>query len=381
MLRDVLKTLFRRTSGPSVRPEGRPQKARPGFVAFLTSIEEPHFLAEGEIFESDQASMRLRVGIPAAQLARRFPVWLVPVDYVQQDPTLARLGTPRALVVGKLPVRFFTEEPRRAFALIDWIEAASAAQRIAVDFSDDLGAAAVIYSQPTLLEFQKRFLGACHATVPTRALRDCLLPYARHGVSVIEDPFESARASEPRLSVGPLLRLAWFGVFAAEQRPFMEAQLAGIAERLVSRPTELTFVTYAAQAAAVEAMATALARINPQFSVRHVPWSLAATQDALERTDMVVIPQEAGSDWGRAKSHNRLVESIRAGRFVVGSAIPSYVELASYAWIGNDLAAGIEWGLANPAEALHRVRQGQDYVAERFAPEQIGALWMRTLGL
>lgn len=381
MLVDVLKALFRRTPRPSVQPHVRRQNPGPGFVAFLTQVEEPHLLTEGEILESDQASMRLRVGIPAAQLARQFPVWLVPVDYVQQDPTLARLGTPRALVLGKLPVRFFTQERQRASALVEWIEAASPAQRIVVDFSDDLGAAAVIYSQPALLDFQKRFLSACHATVPTRALRERLLAHAGHGISVIEDPFESRRAREPRLSVGPILRLAWFGVFAAEQRPFIEAQLANIARRLLSRPTELAFVTHDTQSGLVEDMAKALGRINPQFFVRHVPWSLAATADELDRTEMVVLPQDPGSDWGRVKSHNRLVESIRAGRFVVASPIPAYVELSAYAWIGNDLVTGIEWALANREEALQRVKDGQEYVARRFAPEQIGALWKQTLGL
>jgi len=381
MLVDFLKALFRRTDGASVHPLVRRQNLEPGFVAFLTPVDAPHLLTEGEILESDQASMRLRVGIPAAQLALRFPVWLVPVDYVQQDPMLSRFGRARAVVLGKLPVRFFTQERPRASALVKWIEAASPAQRIVVDFSDDLGAAAVVYSQPALLDFQKRLLAACHATVPTCALRERLLAYANHGITVIEDPLESPHAREPRLDIGPALRLAWFGVFAAEQRPFIETQLANIARRLLSRPTELAFVTHETQSGLVQDMAKALTHINPQFLVRHVCWSLAATEEELARADMVVIPQDASSDWGRVKSHNRLVKAIRAGRFVVASAIPAYVELSSYGWIGDDLATGIEWALENPEEALHRVRVGQEYVNRRFAPERIGALWAQTLRL
>ena len=378
MLKSLLKSLGRRPAAAKSEQVER-SAAGPGFVGFLTMIDTPHFLDETEVFESDQASMRLRIGIPARELARTAPVWLLPVDLVQRDPELREFGTPSALVIGKLPVRFFTAARDRATALIEWIERAAPRRRIVVDFSDDLGAAAELYSQPVLLEFQKRFLAACHATVPTNALRDRLIRYARHGISVIEDPFESPRPSEPRLNPGPVLRLAWFGVFAPDHRAFLEVQLGNVAARLGSKPAELAFVTYAAQAAPVGDMGRALREKFPQFALRHVPWSLEATARELDRADIVIIPQNANSDWGRVKSHNRLVEAIRAGRLAVASAIPSYLELSSYAWVGNDLASGVEWALRNPGEALSRIVLGQEYVAQRFAPAKIGTDWARVL--
>src|SRR5688572_21937833 len=171
MLGSLLKSLRRTKAAATSRPEPKRQPAGTPGVGFLTLIEQPHFLSEGESFGSDQASMRLRVGIPARELARSVPVWLVPVDYVRSDPQLTRLGNPSALVVGKLPVRFFTGARDRATALVEWIESAAGSRRVVVDFSDDLGAAAALYGEPVLLEFQKRFLGACHATVPTHSLR------------------------------------------------------------------------------------------------------------------------------------------------------------------------------------------------------------------
>lgn len=351
------------------------------FIAFITPVEQPHFLTSGETLESDQASMRLRVGLPARELARRFAVCLVPVDYVQQDPAFARLGTVRAVVVGKLPVRFFTQQRERALAFAQWIEHSAERFRVVVDFSDDLRAAAAMYSQPALVEFQKRLLGACPATVPTEALRERLAADARHGISVIEDPFESPSPGEPRFAPGPVLRLAWFGVFAPEFRPFVESHFMLIASKLRSRPIELAFVTHATQAALVHDMAAALREVNPRFLLRHVAWSVQATARELERADLVVLPQDAGSDWGYVKSHNRLVETIRAGRLAVASPIPAYQELADAAWVGDDLAAGVEWALGNPAEVVRRVAAGQAHVAERFAPSRIASQWARALGL
>jgi glycosyltransferase involved in cell wall biosynthesis len=207
------------------------------------------------------------------------------------------------------------------------------------------------------------------------------MPYARHGISVIEDPYESDHASEPRLRPGPVLRLAWFGQFAAPLRPFIEGELAAIARGLAGKPAELAFVTHASQAALVEEMASALREVNAHFSVRHVPWSVQATAHELARADIVVLPQDAQADWGRVKSHNRLVETIRAGRYAVASPIPAYLELAGYAGIGGDLAAELDWALANPAEALRRISLGQTYVAQRFAPARIADEWARVLEL
>jgi hypothetical protein len=103
--------------------------------------------------------------------------------------------------------------------------------------------------------------------------------------------------------------------------------------------------------------------------------------EAIARSDFVVLPQEHGTPWGRVKSHNRLVETIRGGRLAIASPIPSYLELADYAWVGEPLGAGLRWALQHPDDATRRVVRGQAYVAERFSPEAIGAKWARALGI
>jgi hypothetical protein len=305
----------------------------------------------------------------------------VPVDYLAADPTLADLGELRAAVIAKLPVSFFTSQNERSEALQSWAEAVSRHSRVLVDFSDDLAAAAAIYSEPRLRDVQKRLLRACAATVPTVALRERLHEDARHGVTVIEDPYESPTAAAPRFAPGATLRLAWFGVFGEPLRPYIETQFAAIARRLAPRAVELAFVTSAHAAPLVLDMADALSAISPSFRLRHVEWSLDAARRSIEDADIVVLPQDAGSAWGRVKSHNRLVETIRAGRFAVASPVPAYLELAEFAWVGEDLASGAEWALTHPADVQARIAAGQAYVAKRFSPERIGALWARALRL
>lgn len=379
MALEILRSLFR-DKFPSTGDRGNPAPWREGeFIAFVTFVDAPHFLAPDERLASDQASMRLRVGLPARELAHRRRVCLVPIDYLERDPGLERLGTVRAIVVGKPPVSFFIEQEPRARSLLEWIEATAQVRRIVVDFSDDLEAAAAMFSRPALLEFQERLLRACPATVPSDALRARLARHARHGITVIEDPYESARAGKPRFAPGAALRLAWFGAFGPPLRAFVEAQFRTIAERLPPRPAELAFVTYASQAGLVAEIGTMLRAVNANFSLRHVDWSLSASAREIEQSDIVVLPQDVESAWGRVKSHNRLVEAIRAGRFATASPIPAYVELAQYAWVGNDLAGGIAWALAHPDDVLSRIAAGQAYVAERFSPSRIAGEWARVL--
>ena len=375
MLKSIFGARDSTDHGSAKRVE--PSYQRP-FVAFISNVDKVYRFSPDDMLESAQASMRLRVGIPARELARRVPVFLLPLDYLAEDPELIRLGIPHAVVVGKAPARFFVEHAAAAHALAEWVEKIAGKHRVVVDFSDDVIAAAEMASQFDVVQVQKRLLNACEATVPSDALRARLAAEGAHAIHVIEDPYEGA-AGAPRFSPGEPLRLVWFGVFAAALRSYLESELCAIAGRVTGRAIELAFVTYAQTEPLVQEMQTAIRKVNPRFSMRHVPWSLETTRVELERADLVLLPQEVESAWGRVKSHNRLVEAIRAGRFAIASPIPSYLELASYAWVGADLATGIEWALQHLDEVQQRLAAGQAYVAERFDPAVIGAKWAEVL--
>jgi hypothetical protein len=120
---------------------------------------------------------------------------------------------------------------------------------------------------------------------------------------------------------------------------------------------------------------------HPNLELRFIPWSLGSTEAALERSDFVLLPQEHRTDWGKVKSHNRMVSVIRAGRLAIASPIPAYRELADYAWVGDDLGQGLRWAIGHPDEARQRVTEGQRYIETRFAPQAIGDKWAAALGI
>ncbi len=384
MLLKILKSVLGARSGPEQPSAPAVQYAGPqhqGFVAFIANIEGPHFLVQGDRVESDQASLRLRVSIPARELLRRAPVCLIPLAYVEQYPKLSALGTVRAIVIGKFPVEMMMRNPQRFLALADWAQMMSKRVTVVADFSDDLAAAADMHKSLVLKKILGRMSQACALTAPSEALAARLIKGAAHGVTVIEDPYEDGTSGKPRFAPKDVLRLVWFGVIAPGQGAYLQRQFAAIARRLAPRAIDLAMVTNSANAASVEEMASALRAANPQCALRFVSWSREDQLREIAQSDLVLLPQDADSAWGSVKSHNRLVESLRAGRFAVASPIPAYLELQDVAWVGSDLAEGVEWALTNPAEVLARISTGQRKVAERFAPQRIAEKWAAVLRL
>lgn len=103
-------------------------------------------------------------------------------------------------------------------------------------------------------------------------------------------------------------------------------------------------------------------------------WTLEGQRKAIEECAAVVIP----SSGKLAKSANRLIESVRCGRFVIANDLPAYREFSNWMWIG-DIRNGMKWFEENQEEAIKRVRNCQDYVKERYSPKEIAQQWLNVL--
>jgi glycosyltransferase involved in cell wall biosynthesis len=113
--------------------------------------------------------------------------------------------------------------------------------------------------------------------------------------------------------------------------------------------------------------------------VTFTAWSPEATQRALDDCDLAVVPGDVNLRKTTVKSANRVAEILRAGRLAVAFPIPSYLEFAAHAWIGEDIVGGIEWAMAHPDEARARIRAGQDHVEQKFSPQALGGQWQDAL--
>lgn len=350
-------------------------------VAFVAELPKAVQVRRDESYYSGLASTRLRLLIPARELARRIPVWLVPLEEFVARPDLPHLGRPLAVVIGKLSSDDVIAREAFLRKLIRAARRASRDRPLFADLSDDYAALGKAMNKPFLKKYQRLLGTACKFTVPTQALADAVRRDARLGLHVVEDPYESLTAQEVRTGTGERPRLAWFGRLGETNRSVFEEELLRFAQRAHDRPLALEIVAQSEARETVELIAQRLRRVHPDFLLSFTNWSIAATEAAISRCDYVWLPQDSRSAWGRVKSHNRLVAAIRGGRLALASPIPAYQELAAYAWVGEDLAQGLEWALGNPREAARRVAEGQSCVEERFSPEVVGRRWADVLGV
>lgn len=378
----MLGSFLERLRRPSMPQQSVRSVFRSGdAIAFVTMIPALCRVSPEQKYFSAIASIRLRVIIPAVELARYAQVWLVPIEMFVGDPGLDRLGPLGALVIGKLPVPNVTGREASLRKLLQRMEAGGLAAPAYADLSDDYAALARALGEPFLAEYQRRLGASCVFTVPCQALAESVSRDARRSVIVVEDPYESSEARAARVVPSDPLRLLWFGNLGEVNAPQLEQALVEIAGGLPDSRLHFEVVADGSQQERVRAMAERLHSTRGGVQLAFTPWSLEATEAALERSDFVLLPQEHRTHWGRVKSHNRLVSAIRAGRFAVASPIPAYEELADYAWVGEDLAAGLRWALAHPEEAARRVSAGQLHIEQRFSPGAIGRRWAAVLGV
>jgi hypothetical protein len=194
--------------------------------------------------------------------------------------------------------------------------------------------------------------------------------------TLIDDPYEGP-PGEPRFEpAADRVRLLWFG------HPVNFDTVADMMPKLgaLARSTRLSLhVVSNSTNSGIEANLEQVKRqFGPGLTASFTQWSPEATWQAMSDCDLVVVPSLPAAK-KLVKSPNRVVEPLRAGRFVVAYPLPSYVELADYVWLGENVADGVAWAVANVADIPRRIATGQAHVNRRFSPLSIGRVWEAVL--
>jgi len=141
-------------------------------------------------------------------------------------------------------------------------------------------------------------------------------------------------------------------------------------------PLALTCVTNPMPEAVSKLATPANSTGTASLTVNVVPWSFNAFERALSACDLVIIPADFRNSRSSAKSPNRLVAGVHAGRFVVAHPVPAYLPYAEFAWIGENLCEGIRWAIRHPREVIERIARGQAYLDARHSPEVVARFWL-----
>jgi glycosyltransferase involved in cell wall biosynthesis len=358
----------------------KPVSARPYF-GFVTDIAEPQQVTPATTLHSTQAGFRLRTMIAARRMAREYPVCIVPARLAAQPGGLDSLGAARAIFIGRYTTGKMGKDHDVFVRLMHWLNEKNPRILIVADITDDFDVLPLRDADTlrSLSDWRAALLRHCHITVTCNALRESLAPRAAHGITVIEDPYEAAELAPWRAPGGNPIRICWLGNTSKTTLPSLAQSLGAILARYPDAGFSIELVT-AARWEMVGKLAEQLAASRPGVEFVMTEWSLEATWRALERCDFVLLPHAWRDPWVLGKSHNRLVAAIAAGRFALASPISSYLELGDYAWVEDDLAAGIAWASRNPAAAQERVARGQAHIARHFSPAAIAEKWAQVLG-
>ncbi len=309
--------------------------------------------------DSKVASVRYRALMPAAGL-RALGHEAVVIGHDRNS-----LDQSRQVIAGADAVIFRRnyDEPECVESLLG--ETAAAGKKTVFDLSDDRLHGRV---GPHL----RRMVELAGAVVTTSdSLRQKIRDEYGKDAFVIGDPFEGPRG-EPRWQPGPRLKALWFG--HPVNLPSLEQSLPALLQACRKKPMDLRIVTERVDG--IERQCKDFNSKNRNLlSMRFAEWSNAETWRSLAEADFVVIPYIAGHPRSLAKSPNRIIESLWAGRFVVAQPIPSYLEFGEWAWIGEDIAGGIGWALDNPAAITPRITAAQQHIAATYSAGPIAASW------
>lgn len=312
---------------------------------------------------SAMASTRYRALIPGAELARRGA--RVQVLSIASNQTPAEVARD---VAGDVVI-FSKSFNNTNDQLAKLLQARGA--RVVFDICDNH-----FENSPWREQFLAMAKVADQLTASTPVMADIICQFTDRAAVVIADPYEGPEG-QPRFEPNSeRLKLLWFGhLVNIKTVDDIISPLLALSREF---PLELNIVT-TPKPDLLNGIATCNRQCGPAMSLRLTPWSIEATNLALAQTDFVIIPSRINDTTKICRSANRLVESIRAGRFAVAHPIPSYVEMADFAWVNEDLIGGIRWALQKPQDAQRRIQTGQEYIRTAFSPAVIGDRWAAVI--
>jgi len=323
-------------------------------------------LAEvNNLLTSDWASIRYRVLIPHYELIKkeidsRIIQIGADIDFKNLLPQL----DDSIVIISKL------RRPWIDFAQALLFSLRGMSNKLVVDFCDNH------FNHPEYKTIYNELSAAADIIVTsTDAMAAVIKQATGKNAIIVSDPYEGPQGSVRFSPDNKRLKLLWFGHTSnlhAFQAFFPQLEQVG-----QNQPLDMHIIT--GKVEDIKETCNEFNRENSKFCKLHYsPWSMKTTWKAMRDTDMIIIPS-LPDERKIVKSPNRLVESLRAGRFTLAHPLPSYIQLQDYAWINDDLPSGIMWALQNKQDIIQRVGQGQHYVNDEFSPEKIGQQWLTAI--
>jgi len=174
----------------------------------------------------------------------------------------------------------------------------------------------------------------------------------------------------PRSINGPV-KLLWYGTSSSNKY----VDWAAVTKQLEASGIDYKITVLCDRAEYIRKKITNnLRKNNPSFDMnkmRNIDWTWELQQKLVDECDIVFIPLlEQNERRTKTKSHNRVVDGIAQGRWVVTSELPSYRVLKDYCWLG-DPVEGIRFYMRNPGTANEKILKGQEWIQQNASAESV----------
>jgi len=334
-------------------PSGQDAQARLRRIVWLT-MDAPEYVS-GELV-SRLASTRYRALIPARELSRRG--WNVRVMAFAEAELLGPDFSADTVVISK------TIDPA-ALKVIRLAQKNGA--RLILDMCDSH------FDNPEIGAYHKKLCEISNAVVAsTPEMARVIKQESGRDAVVIGDPYEGKRGRPKCDPATPKVKLLWFGHISnldalAQMIPELREL---VSDEIVFQIEIVTQIT-----PAVEEMFGMDSDLNGEgIELELTPWTMENNAKAIQRCDFVIIPTLKIQKI-LVKSTNRVVESLWGGRFVLAGDIPAYQAFKEWAWIDDDIKAGIAWALVHRSEIPDRISAAQNYISQYYSSEVISQQW------
>jgi hypothetical protein len=180
------------------------------------------------------------------------------------------------------------------------------------------------------------------------------------------------KIAPPVISSNKTIKLVWYGGSSSNKYVGWQDVIKSLDDSKI--PYQLTICVNSSEKLRNKLISKSRKQGRPiDFNkVLHVDWTWEEQQRLVEESDIVFLPILADGDDAirrtKTKSHNRLVDGIAQGKWVVSNQLPSYMPLANFCWLG-DAVEGIRYFIANKGQVEAKILKGQEWIKANASPK------------
>lgn len=220
---------------------------------------------------------------------------------------------------------------------------------------------------------------------PTEYLRKFGNNYMQHSSTsrTIVDPWQISKLHDPRPSPkeGEQWKIIWFG--ANKNFIYLQKALGHICNsKVIEANIQLTILSGKWAIERFRNSANTI-KIQKKWDLRLVEWSNSRQPQQLEseltKAHISIIPSDPNDTFKAGSSHNRVVDSVRAGCLTLASPIESYVELSKICLIGDDFSSLLIYALVQYRRLTEKHKLLREEILTKFSPDKNIKSWEECL--